>query len=297
MAERRLAEIYRENAAAKRPTVSFELYPPKNAEDEKTLFDVVVPQLAELRPAFMTVTYGAGGSGRDRTLELTERLRAATGIDVASHLACLDSTPEFLNGYLARSKKAGIVNIVAIRGDKPQGQAEWKPAPGTLLYALDLVKLVRAAGDFGIAVSGYPEGHPECREGREADWRRTIEKVQAGGDIVITQLFFENRDFVEFDAFLRREGVTAPIVPGVLPILATGQIKRFTARCGASLPAPLLQKLEGFGDDAAGVSKFGIEYAVAQCRDLLAHGVAGLHFYTLNRAHATGEVLKGLGLR
>ena len=290
----RFGEIYRRNAARGRLAISFEFFPPKTAEDERVFFERTVPQLRELNPSFFTVTYGAGGSTRERTLEVAARVRKATGIEVAAHLACIGATVEQLESFLHAAHEAGIENIVAIRGDKPKDMADAAPAPGVPRYASELVRLIKRNGPFGVAVGGYPEGHTECVEGREVDWVRTKEKVDAGADIVITQLFYENADYYAFEGALRQHGVSVPIVPGVLPILSTPQIKRFTALCGAKLPASLLARLESVAEDAPAAAQLGIEHATAQCRELLARGAVGFHFYTLNRAAAAVAVLDAL---
>jgi len=292
----RFPDVYRRNAAQRRLTISFELFPPRTPEDERTLFEKTVPQLCELNPSFITVTYGAGGSTRERTLDIAARVKKETGIEVAAHLACIGSSVEALESFLHAARESGVENIVAIRGDKPKDHVDAPPAPGAPRYASDLVRLVKRHGSFGVAVGGYPEGHTECTEGREVDWVRTKEKVDAGADVVITQLFYENADFYAFEGALRSHGVNVPIVPGVLPILSTPQIKRFTTMCGATLPADLLSRLEGVAEDAPAAAQLGIEHATAQCRDMLARGVAGFHFYTLNRAAAVAAILGQLGL-
>jgi methylenetetrahydrofolate reductase (NADPH) len=292
----RFADVYRRNAAHGRLTISFELFPPRTPEDERVLFEKTVPQLRELNPSFITVTYGAGGSTRDRTLDIAARVKKETGIEVAAHLACIGSSVESLESFLHAAHEAGVDNIVAIRGDKPKDHVEAPPAPGAPRFASDLVRLVKRTGSFGVAVGGYPEGHTECTEGREVDWLRTKEKVDAGADIVITQLFYENADFYAFERALREHGVNVPIVPGVLPILSTPQIKRFTTMCGAKLPADLLSRLETVAEDAPAAAQLGIDHATQQCRDMLAHGAAGFHFYTLNRAAAVAAILENLGL-
>jgi len=289
-------EVYRRNAAHGRQTISFELYPPRTPEDERTLFEKTLPDLQALNPSFFTVTYGAGGSTRERTLDIAARVKKETGVEVAAHLACIGSSVESLETFLHAARDAGVDNIVAIRGDKPKDHTDAAHAPGAPRYASDLVRLVKRSGSFGVAVGGYPEGHTECVEGREVDWLRTKEKVEAGADIVITQLFYENADFYAFESALRQHGVNVPIVPGVLPILSTGQIKRFTALCGSRLPADLLSRLDGVADDPAAAARLGVEHAALQCRDMLARGVPGFHFYTLNRATAVAAILEQLGL-
>jgi methylenetetrahydrofolate reductase (NADPH) len=290
----RFGEIYRRNTAHKRRTISFELYPPKSAEDERTLYDKTVPELLTLNPAFFTVTYGAGGSTRERTLEIASRVKRETSVEVAAHLACIGSTVEYIESFLSQARDAGIENIVAIRGDLPKDQPSFQPAPGAPRYGKDLVRIVKRHGSFGVAVGGYPEGHTECAEGREVDWLRTKEKIEAGADIVMTQLFYDNQDFYNFERALRTHGVQVPIVPGVLPILSTPQIKRFVGVCGATLPAPLLAKLEAVASDPAAAAQLGIDQAVEQCRDLLNQGACGFHFYTLNRAAAVTAILERL---
>jgi methylenetetrahydrofolate reductase (NADPH) len=290
----RFGDIYRRNRAQGRRTISFELYPPRNADDERVLYDKTVPQLLDLNPAFFTVTYGAGGTTRDRTLDIAARVRRETGVEVAAHLACIGSTAEYIESFLSAARDAGIENIVAIRGDLPKDQPNLQPAPGAPRYGRDLVRLVKRHGSFGVAVGGYPEGHTECAEGREVDWLRTKEKIEAGADVVMTQLFYDNADFYSFERALRTHGIQVPIVPGVLPILSTPQIKRFVGICGASLPAPLLGKLEAVADDPAAAAQLGIDHAVEQCRDLLRHGACGFHFYTLNRSAAVAAILERL---
>jgi methylenetetrahydrofolate reductase (NADPH) len=287
-------EIYRGNAGRGHLTVSFELFPPRSADDDRTLFEKTLPQLMERKPAFFTVTYGAGGSTRERTLEIAARVKRETGLPVAAHLACIGATVEQLESFLSAARDAGIDNIVAVRGDRPKDHAEAVPAPGAPRYASELVALVKRSGPFAVAVGGYPEGHTECVGGREADWARTREKVDAGADIVITQLFYDNRDFYAFEGALRTHGVKVPVVPGVLPILSTPQIKRFAGMCGATLPPALLARLDAVADDAARAAEIGVEHAIGQCREMLRHGVVGFHFYTLNRAAAVSAILSGL---
>jgi methylenetetrahydrofolate reductase (NADPH) len=292
----RFGDMYRRAAGRGRLTVSFELFPPRNADDDRTLYEKTLPQLLDLKPAFFTVTYGAGGSTRERTLEIASRVKRETGLPVAAHLACIGATVDQLESFLQAAGDAGIENIVAIRGDRPKDQPDLAHAPGAPRYASELVALVKRSGPFSVAVGGYPEGHAECTHGREADWARTKEKVDAGADIVITQLFYDNQDFYAFETALRGHGVKVPVVPGVLPILSTPQIKRFAGMCGAKLPSALLARLEAAADDPARAAELGIEHATAQCREMLRHGVVGFHFYTLNRAAAVAAILRNLDL-
>jgi methylenetetrahydrofolate reductase (NADPH) len=293
----RIADLYAANRARGRPTISFELFPPKTPEGEEALFARTLPQLRALAPAFVSVTYGAGGSTRDKTLAIAARIKREFGLETMAHLTCVGASRAMLHGFLAEARALGIENILALRGDPPAGQPDFRPAPDGLTYAHELVALVRSYGCFSIGVAGFPEGHLLCQGDKHRDWAYLRAKIEAGAEFVITQLFFDNRDYFEFADYLqRRLGVTVPLVPGVLPILNTAQVKRFTALCGARLPAPLLARLEALGDDDEAVTRFGIEYATAQCHELLAGGAPGLHFYTLNRARSAAAILANLGL-
>jgi methylenetetrahydrofolate reductase (NADPH) len=293
----RIGEIYAANRRAQRPTISFELFPPKTAEGVETLFARTLPSLRMLQPDFVSVTFGAGGSTRDRTLEIVARAQRELGLVAMAHLTCVGSSRATLEQILEQAQLLGIENILALRGDPPAGETEWRPAPDGLEYAHELVALVRRSRRFSVGVAGFPEGHLNAGGDKARDWAYLKAKVDAGAEFVITQLFYDNADYFAFAEHLqRRLGVTVPLVPGVLPILSAGQIKRFTALCGAKLPAPILARLEALGEDDAAVTAFGIELATQQCRELLDGGAPGLHFYTLNRAHSTTAVLQNLGL-
>jgi methylenetetrahydrofolate reductase (NADPH) len=279
----------------RKPVISFELYPPKTDEAEAKLFERVVPELLELEPAFLTCTYGAGGSTREKTLDVVARIKREFGREVAAHLTCVGSSRQQLREYLLTAQQAGICNVVALRGDVPQGDTTFRPHADGFRYARELVTFIRELGGFEMAVAGYPEGHPEA-ESKQADWDHCCEKVEAGGSLVMTQLFFDNQAFFEFEAYLRGKGVRAPIVPGVLPILNTGQIKRFCGMCGSKLPARVLDRLESYADDPKSCQQYGIELATQMCSELLAHGCPGIHFYTLNRSDSISAVLRNLGL-
>lgn len=288
----RVSEIHKTGRLA----VSFELFPPRDAEAEAHLFDESLPQLLDLRPDFVTCTYGAGGSTREKTLEIVSRIKQTTTTEVASHLTCVGSSRTEIRDYLDRARAAGITNIVALRGDPPRGDETFRPHPDGFTYASELVTFIRELGGFDVAVAGYPEGHPECPD-KHLDWQHHAEKINAGADLVITQLFYDTRAFFEFEDYLRsRLGLTVPIVPGILPILSGPQIKRFCGMCGAKLPPDLVRHLDSFGDDKTASRDFGIELATSMCQELMAHGVPGFHFYTLNRVHSTREVLRNLGL-
>ncbi|MCS7045768.1 MAG: methylenetetrahydrofolate reductase [NAD(P)H] [Gemmataceae bacterium] len=278
------------------PTISFEFFPPKTLEGEETLFRETIPELLRLRPAFFSVTYGAGGGTRDNTLRIVSRIRREFGVEAMSHLTCVGSTAAMVSKYLDDAHAAGIENILALRGDPPQGQSEFQPVAGGFAHAIDLVRYIKQRGQFGIAAACYPEGHLECPH-KHWDWDRAAAKVEAGAEVLITQLFYDWSDFLDMYDYLRnRRGLTVPIIPGVLPFLGTAQIKRFTTLCGAKLARPLLRKLEAHADDDEAVRQLGVEVCTDICRRLLDHGVAGIHFYCLNRTTSCAEIMRNLGL-
>jgi methylenetetrahydrofolate reductase (NADPH) len=292
-----VSDIYAANRALGRPTISFEFFPPKTAEGEEMLFAQVLPALRGLAPDFISVTYGAGGSTREGTLRIVARARRDLGLEAMAHLTCVGASRTELQEVLAAARAQGIENILALRGDAPAGESEWRPAAGGFSNAHELVRLVRAEGGFSVGVAGFPEGHPDAHGDRYRDWGYLADKVAAGAEFVLTQLFYDNDDYFAFkDHLENRLGVRVPLVPGVLPILSTAQIKRFTSLCGATLPAALLARLEALGDDDEAVTQYGIEVATAQCRALLAGGAPGLHFYTLNRARSVSAILANLGI-
>jgi methylenetetrahydrofolate reductase (NADPH) len=197
---------------------------------------------------------------------------------------------------LLQARGLGVKNILALRGDPPGAHGDFMRTEGGFEYSYQLVQFIKEMGGFGIGTAGFPEGHIACKEGREADWDHLKNKIDCGADFVLTQLFFANEDFFRFRDYLWKKGVTVPICPGIIPILSAHQIRRFTALCGAALPAPLLASLENYQDDDEGCAKFGIEYATKQCAELLREGVPGLHFYTLNKARSTVAVVRNLSL-
>ena len=275
--------------------LSFELFPPKTPQGEGTLFEHVA-RLVKFQPQMITCTYGAGGSTRDTTLGIVARVRREFKLPVATHLTCVGSTVDQLRDYLRRSEGEGVENVVALRGDPPRGDATFRPVPGGLSYANELVSLIRGEFPrFDIAVAGYPETHQEAPN-PEVDLRNLKRKVDAGADVVITQLFYDNADFFEFRARCDAIGIRVPIVPGLLPITNFAQIKRITALCGAKLPADLVAGLEAAGDDAVRQFELGVEFATRQSEELLAAGVPGIHFYVLNRSEAAARVLGQLSL-
>jgi methylenetetrahydrofolate reductase (NADPH) len=291
-----LREIYADSRGNAEPVVSFEFFPPKTVAGESAFFAKTLPSMVELKPDYCSVTYGAGGSTRSKTLEIVERIQREHGLTALAHLTCMGSTRAEIGAVAQEAKARGIRNLLALRGDPPVGATSWTPAEGGFSHAYELVELLQGIGGFSLAVAGFPEGHVDCREGREVDWDRLRAKIDCGADAVITQLFFDNRHYYAMRDYLVARGVTVPLVPGIIPILGSSQIKRFTAMCGAELPGAVLSRLDALGDDETAVAEFGIDYAVDQCRDLLRHGAPGLHFYTLNKARSTSRILMRLGL-
>jgi len=270
--------------------LSFELFPPKTPQGVATLFQHVA-RLVDFRPSFITCTYGAGGSTRNTTLEVVARVRREFRLPAATHLTCVGCTVTELCEYLAAACAADIENVVALRGDPPRGDTEFRPVEGGLRYANELVALIRREfPQLGIAVAGYPETHQEA-PGPEADLANLKRKVDAGADVVITQLFYDNADFFRFRARCQALGINVPIVPGLLPVTNFAQIQRITSLCGAKLPPDFVGRLEGCGDDADAQFKIGVDYATQQTQELIDAGVPGIHFYVLNRSEAAAEVL------
>ena len=291
-----IRDIYAAGRAARRPVVSFEFFPPKTEEGDRNLLEKTLPALMATRPDYCSVTYGAGGSTRDKTLMIVDRIQGQHGLTAVAHLTCVSATQEQIRELAAQIGALGVKNVLALRGDPPGG-GEFQATTGGFEYAGQLVRFLHEQGEFSIGVAGFPEGHVACKAGKEADWRHLKEKVDAGADFILTQLFFDNADFLRFrDHLTQQLGVTVPIVPGIVSILSGSQIKRFTAMCGATIPSPLAAKLDELGNDDAAVAEFGVEYATRQCEELLRAGVPGVHFYTLNKAKATVRILKNLGL-
>jgi len=290
-----IRDIHATKAAAGLPVISFEFFPPKTDEGDRTLLQKTIPALKELQPDYCSVTYGAGGSTREKTLMIVDRIQREHQLTAMSHLTCVGSTEEQLRAVLLEARALGINNILALRGDPPGG-GDFTKTEGGFEFSYQLVAFIKEMGGFGIGTAGFPEGHIACKEGREVDWNRLKAKIDCGADFVLTQLFFDNKDFFRFRDHLTRRGVKVPICPGIIPILTASQIKRFTALCGAALPAPLVKSLEQYVDNDAACGDFGIEYATQQCEELLSNGVPGLHFYTLNKARSTSQVLRNLGL-
>lgn len=271
------------------PTISFELFPPKT-DDGFAKLKERLPRLIDLGPALITVTYGALGSTRDRTLELVSMIKNEYGQEAAHHLTCVGATREDIDEILKQIQEKEIENIVALRGDPPRGETEFKAPAGGYSHGNQLVEHVRGFGNFGIAVAGYPEKHTEAPD-FETDLKNLKRKVEAGADVVITQLFYDNCSFYNFVNRCREIGIAQPIIPGLLPILNVQQVKRITGICGSSIPGPLMERLEKAADDEKEVHRVGIEYTAAQAIDLLRNGVRGIHFYVLNQHFHIAEIM------
>ncbi len=292
-----IRDIHEECRAAGRPAVSVEFFPPKTDEGDRTLLEKTIPALLALKPDYCSVTYGAGGSTREKTVGIVDRIQRDHGLPAMLHLTCVNSTKAELREVIADARGRGIKNILALRGDPPDGSSEWIATEGGFQYSSQLVAYLRDLGGFSIGTAGFPEGHIACKAGKIVDWGYLVEKIQAGADFVITQLFFDNEDFYRFhDHLTGKLGVTVPIIPGMLPILSAKQTRKFTVMCGARLPAPFLARLDELGDDDTAVVEYGIEYTTKQCEALLAHGVPGIHFYSLNKVSSTERVIRNLGL-
>lgn len=289
-------DIYASKRAAGQPVVSFEFFPPKTPEGDRTLLEKTIPALKQTNPDYCSVTYGAGGSTREKTLMIVDRIQKTHGLTAVAHLTCVCATRDEIRKLLEEIASLGVRNVLALRGDQPGG-GEFQVTPGGFEFSSQLVEFIRGINGFSIGVAGFPEGHVACKAGKHVDWGHLKTKIDAGADFVLTQLFFDNADFYHFREHLQKNlGVTVPIVPGIVPILSGSQIKRFTSMCGARIPADLASKLDEIGEDDARAVEFGIEYATRQCDDLLRNGAPGIHFYTLNKAHSTVQVLKNLGL-
>jgi methylenetetrahydrofolate reductase (NADPH) len=273
-----------------RKGLSFELFPPKTDEGVDQLM-ITVGELIAFRPDFFTCTYGAGGSTQDRTLQILEQVKRRHNIPIASHLTCVGSTVDQLRSYLQTAISIGTDFIVALRGDPPKGQTEFQQTEGGLRYANELVALIRSEfSQLGIAVAGYPEVHQEAPNA-EVDLENLKRKVDAGADIIVTQLFYKNEDFYRFADRCEAIGIRIPIVPGILPVTNLAQIQRIASLCKAGLPDSFVNRL-GESSDPDWQFRVGVEFAQAQVADLLAKGVPGIHFYVLNKSQATSEVLK-----
>jgi methylenetetrahydrofolate reductase (NADPH) len=276
--------------------LSFELFPPKTPESEAVMWRTV-DELMAYEPTLITCTYGAGGSTRSKTLDVISGVRARYDVPIASHLTCVGSSVDELRAYLREAAACGVSAIVALRGDPPQGETAFTPVADGLRYASELVALIRDEfPEFGILVAGYPETHQEAVS-PEADLENLRRKCAAGGDVVVTQLFYDNADFFRFRDACDRLGITAPIIPGVMPVTNYGQIRRIASLCKARLPESFTQAFEAAGTDEAAQFEAGVEYAARQVQELIDGGVPGMHLYVLNKSLATIRVLEHVGLR
>jgi methylenetetrahydrofolate reductase (NADPH) len=281
-------------ATADEAVFSFEFFPPKTDEGERNL-RAALQTLAPLEPDFVSVTYGAGGTTRARTVELTRWIKQDLGIEAMAHLTCVGATRDELHAVLDRIADGGIDNVLALRGDPPRGQTEWRPHPGGLHYSTELAKLIRAEYAFSVGAACFPELHPESPD-LAHDLRFLRHKIECGVSFLITNLFFDNEMYFRFVEEARAAGIETPIIPGIMPITDVGQIKTITGMCGASIPETLLEQLESRADDREAVLQLGVSYATLQCAELLARGAPGIHFYTLNRSPATRAILAALKL-
>jgi methylenetetrahydrofolate reductase (NADPH) len=281
-------------AASDGPVFSFEFFPPKTDEGERNL-RATLEDLRAFDPDFVSVTYGAGGGTRGRTVELTHWIKRDLGIEAMAHLSCVGSTREELLEILGGMRRAGIENVLALRGDPPRGQGEWSAHPGGLRYSTELAALIREHHPFAVGAACFPEVHPEATD-LAHDLHFLKAKVDAGASFLITQLFMDNELYFNFVEQARATGIEVPILPGVMPITDVGQIKTITGMCGATIPPALLEALEWRSEDRDAVLELGVAYATLQCAELLARGAPGIHFYTLNRSPATRAILSALRL-
>ena len=290
-----IPEFYKENL---KPINSFEIFPPKTNKGMENL-QITIPELISLRPDFMTVTYGALGSTRERTLEIASNIRNYYNMETACHLTCVGASRTELDYIIKRIYEANIRNIVALRGDPPQGEQAFVPPPDGFSHAHELVKHIRAFEKkegfekFGIAVAGYPEKHLEA-ESIERDIANLKSKIEAGADVIITQLFFENEFFYNFVKKVREAGINVPIIPGLMPIISVRQIQRITSMCGSTIPPMLQSELNLAVDDDERAEEIGVRQCISQAKDLIANGVKGIHFYVLNKTTHIRKIMEAI---
>jgi len=275
-------------------TLSVEFFPPKTDKGDENLFSEI-EIIKRLNPAFCSVTYGAGGSTREKTVDLVDRIHRQCALEVMCHLTVVGQSKDEARAILDKLKAKGIENLLALGGDPPQGSAEWKPHSDGFHHAVELVREAILRGGFSVAVAGFPEVHPRALS-RQADLQYLKEKVDAGATAIITQLFYDNQDYYRFVEDARRIGIAVPITPGVLPVLSAPQVRRFVSLCGSKIPAKLEEELGKVELDDDGAVKMGIDYASRQCEELLRFGVPGFHFYSLNKSRSVVAVCKNLGI-
>ena len=278
--------------ATQRPFFSFEFFPPKDDEGARALF-ATIELLAPLRPAFVSITYGAGGSSRERTVALAKQIQRDIGLTVMAHVTCVGASRVELRSLFDDLARSGITNVLALRGDPPKGSATFEVAAGGFAHASDLIAMLHRNYDFCIGAAYYPETHLEA-ESPEADLRHLKEKVEAGADFLISQLFFDNDKYAEFLRRAQHAGIDVPMIPGLMPITNASQVARFTSSIGATIPPKLLRELELRREDSKAVEDLGVAYAALQATELLDRGSPGIHFYTLNRSPATRAIVSAL---
>ena len=286
----KLADLY----ARPGLTLSVEFFPPKTDKGEENLFNEI-ETIKKLNPTFCSVTYGAGGSTREKTVDLVDRIHRESCLEVMCHLTVVGQSKDEARSILKKLKHRGIENLIALGGDPPQGMADWRPHPDGFHHAVELVREAVALGGFSVAVAGFPEVHPRAVS-RAADLKYMRDKIDAGAVAIITQLFFDNDDYYRYVEDVRKLGITVPIVPGVLPILSAPQVRRFTALCCAKIPAPLERELAKVENDDDAAVQLGIEYASRQCEALIKFGAPGIHFYSLNKSLSLRAIHKNLCL-
>jgi methylenetetrahydrofolate reductase (NADPH) len=284
----RIDEILEE----RRPCFSFEFFPPKTDEGMANLWRAA-NELKQDDPAFVSVTYGAGGSTRDRTIAIVKRIRQELGLEAMAHFTCVGATVADLRRTLDEMREVGIDNVLALRGDPPQGETEWRATPGGLSYSTELISLIGDDYEFAIGAACFPEVHPEAAS-PEDDIRFLKRKVEAGARFLITQLFFDNELYFDFVRDARAAGIEVPIIPGIMPVTNFSQLKRFTEMCGASIPAHYERELAARKDEPEAVRELGVAYATLQCADLLQRGAPGIHFYVLNKSPSARAILAAL---
>ena len=278
--------------AAGSPTVSFEFFPPKDDAGFERLFETI-GALRSLCPSYVSVTYGAGGSTRRKTVDLVQRIKREIGIESMAHLTCVGADRAEITGVLDSLEAGGMQNVLPLRGDPPRGQKHFEPVADGFRYASELVAFIRANYEFCLGGACYPETHPEAPS-PEIDIANLKRKVDAGAEFLITQLFFDNRDFLRFRERAGRAGIGVPILAGIMPVRSLAQTQRFASMCGAKIPAGLLRRMDAVRDNPAAVRAIGVEHATLQCRHLLEEGVAGLHFYTLNHSTETRAICRDI---
>jgi methylenetetrahydrofolate reductase (NADH) len=291
----RITDLLRFARERGEPIFSFEFFPPKTEDGERALFETV-EALRPLGPAYVSVTYGAGGSTRAKTVELVKRLKRDSEVEAMAHVTCVGSSRDDIAAVLDEVAAAGVQNVLALRGDPPRGQPGFVPHPDGFRHASELVAFIRSQPQrwrFCIGGAAYPEGHPETRD-LSQDVRNLKAKVDAGADFLVTQLFFDNAHYFRFVERARAAGIAVPVLPGIMPFTNVEQVERFTAMCGAAIPPALRAAMEVRREDADAARELGVAYATLQCADLVRRGAPGVHFYTLNRSPATRAIVAAL---